>query len=156
MRLSYFQETLVCGCREPAASALLEQPRQMPSATHVQPRGDPNRCQSLLLTLVSGGFLLSGSNTVNLARTLAVSPANSDATGRWRPGKTQLMAQARPGSFFALACGTRGLAAGRSIPCQAVKRRSSSTVKLGIAVLFSEPPGPWSARSANCSPCGWR
>ena len=101
-----------------------------------------NRYQSLLLTLVSGGFLLSGSNTVNVARTLAVSPANSGATGSWRPGKTQLMAQARPGSFFALACGKIGLAAGRSIPCQAVKRRSSSTVKLGIAVLFSEPPGP--------------
>ena len=98
--------------------------------------------------------MFSGSGSVNAARTLAVSPANSGATGSWRPGKTQLMAQARPGSFFALACGTRGLAAGRSIPCQAVKRRSSSTVKLGIAVLFSEPPGPWSARSANCAPQG--
>jgi len=38
----------------------------------------------------------------------------------------------------------------------AVKRRSNSTVKLGTAVLFSEQPGPWSARSANCSPCGWQ
>jgi hypothetical protein len=42
-RLSYFQETLVRGCREPAASALLQQPRQMPSAAHVQARGDPGQ-----------------------------------------------------------------------------------------------------------------
>ena len=100
--------------------------------------------------------MFSGSGPVNVAKTLAVSPANKGATGRRRPGKTQFLAQARPGSFFALAHGTRGLVAGRSIACQAVKRRSNSTVKLGTAVLFSEPPGPWSACSANCSPCGWR
>ena len=38
-----FQPTLVRGCREPAASALLEQPRQMPSAAHVQSRRDPGQ-----------------------------------------------------------------------------------------------------------------
>jgi hypothetical protein len=73
------------------------------------------------------------------ARTLAVSPANSGATGKRSPGKTQFVAQARPGSFFLLARGTRGLAGGRSIACQAVKRRSNSTVKLGTAVLFRGP-----------------
>jgi hypothetical protein len=36
MRLSYSQETVVRGCRQPAAPALLEQPRQMPSAAQVQ------------------------------------------------------------------------------------------------------------------------
>jgi hypothetical protein len=41
MRLSYSQQTFVRGCREPAASAFLEQPRQMPSAAHVQARRDP-------------------------------------------------------------------------------------------------------------------
>ena len=85
--------------------------------------------------------MFSGSGPVNVARTLAVSPANSGATGRRRPGKLQFMAQARPSSFFALAHGTRGLVAWRSIACQAVKRRSNSTVKLGAAVLFSGPPG---------------
>ena len=43
MRLSYYQETLVRECREPAASALLEQPRQMPSAAHVQARANPSQ-----------------------------------------------------------------------------------------------------------------
>ena len=46
MRLSYSQETLVPGCRAPAASALLEQPRQMPSAAHVQARRDPGQGHS--------------------------------------------------------------------------------------------------------------
>src|ERR1035441_8576532 len=45
MRLSYSQETLVRGCREPAAPALLEQPRQMPSAAQVQARADPGQGQ---------------------------------------------------------------------------------------------------------------
>ena len=39
---------------------------------------------------------------------------------------------------------------GLALTCHAAKRRSNSTVKLGAAILFSEPPGPWSARSANC------
>lgn len=43
MRLSFFQQALVRGRREPAASALLEQPRQMPAAAHVQARGDPGK-----------------------------------------------------------------------------------------------------------------
>src|SRR5208282_6818311 len=43
MRLSYCQETLVPGRGEPAAAALLEQLRQMPSAAHVQARGDPGQ-----------------------------------------------------------------------------------------------------------------
>ena len=124
--------------------------------TRIRSKCHPLGRVSSLLTLVSGGFLFSGSCPVNAARTLAVSPAKSGARGRRRPGKTQFTAQARPSSFFALAHGTRGLVAWRSIACQAVKRLSISTVKLGTAVLFSEPPGPWSARSANCSPCGWR
>src|ERR1035438_7503932 len=45
MRLSYSQETLVRGRREPAAPALLEQPRQMPSAAHAQALGDPGQGQ---------------------------------------------------------------------------------------------------------------
>ena len=85
-----------------------------------------------------------------------VSPVNRGPTGRRRSGKPQFRAQARPGSFFELARGTRGLVAGRSIACQGVKRRSNSTVKRGTAVVFSELPGPWSVCSANCSPCGWR
>ena len=116
----------------------------------------PNRCQSSLLTLVSGVFLFSGSCPADTARTLAVPPANSGAMGSRRPGKTQFMAQARPGCFFALAHGTRGLMAERSIACHAAKRRSNSTVKLGTAILLSTAPGPWSACSANWSPCGWR
>ena len=55
--------------------------------------------------------MLSGSGPTNAARTWAVSPANSGATGRWRPGKLQFTARARPSSFFALAHGTRGLVA---------------------------------------------
>jgi hypothetical protein len=39
---------------------------------------------------------------------------------------------------------------------QAAKNRSNSTVKPGTTALVSVPPGPWTARSANCSPCGWR
>ena len=45
MRLSYSQETLVRGCREPAAPALVEQPRQMSSAAHLQAHGDPGQVQ---------------------------------------------------------------------------------------------------------------
>jgi hypothetical protein len=45
MRLSYSQETLVRECREPAAPELLEQPRQMPSAAHVQAHADPGQGQ---------------------------------------------------------------------------------------------------------------
>ena len=40
------------------------------------------QAQSSLLTLVSGGFLFSGSCPVNASRTLAVSPARNGATGR--------------------------------------------------------------------------
>jgi len=42
---------------------------------------------SSLLTLVSGGFLFSGSCPVNASRTLAVSPARSGATDRRRAGE---------------------------------------------------------------------
>ncbi len=49
-----------------------------------------NRCQSSPLTLISGGFVFSGSGPVNVATTLAVSPAISGATGRRRPVKTRL------------------------------------------------------------------
>jgi len=48
MRLSYYQETLVPGCLAPAASSLLERPRQMPSAAHVQARGDPGQWHGCL------------------------------------------------------------------------------------------------------------
>ena len=48
------------------------------------------KCQSSLLALASGGFLFSGSCPINAARTLAVSPAKSGATGSWRPGKMRL------------------------------------------------------------------
>jgi hypothetical protein len=58
--------------------------------------------KSSLLTLVSGGFLFSGSCSVNAARTLAVSQAKSGATGSWRSGKQQFMAQAKPSSLIAL------------------------------------------------------
>ena len=62
----------------------------------------------------------------------------------------------KTGFLFRIGLLHRRFGGGRSIPCQAAKRRSNSTVKLGTAVLVREPSGPWSARSANCSPCGWR
>jgi len=43
MRLSYSQKALVRGRLEPAFSTLLQQPRQMPSAAHVQAHGDPRQ-----------------------------------------------------------------------------------------------------------------
>jgi hypothetical protein len=41
----------------------------------------PTEPGSSLLTLVSGGFVFRGSGSANVARTLAVSPAKSGATG---------------------------------------------------------------------------
>jgi len=84
-----------------------------------------------------------------------VSPVNRGATGRRRPGKPQFRAQARPGSFFALAHGIRGLVAGRSIACQGVKRRSNSTVKLGTAVVFSDSNSHYGQKSGETVETGF-
>ena len=69
----------------PIVGVLPQRPRRTPP---------PNRCQSSPLTLVSNRCQSSPltlvSWPVDAARTLAVSPAKSGATGRRRPGKTRL------------------------------------------------------------------
>lgn len=56
MRLPYSQETLGHGCREPAAPALLEHPREMPSAAPLLWFG---RASFSFMATISGGRLNS-------------------------------------------------------------------------------------------------